>query len=224
MNQASFLEVESNFWLREMVADIKKLVNEVNDLAQLGPSAGELLSKAMDSISLKMNKGASYVVLCDCLSLTEFLYLIYVFREDVRPDEALCAVNPSGKTGTFKYLARYYLGAEKVPDFLVMSTVAEGIKEKFGCSGHYFFPEIDDFVHKTLNGFQTFDELSNGLFYLADKLAVKIRDLQPASILILADHGYDAVNEGGKWFLTHKWDARFRLLSPLVPILLVGGG
>ena len=225
VNQASFTEVESNFWLRDMIADIKKLVNEVNDLARLGPSVGELLSKAMDSVSLKMrNKGASYVVLCDCLSLTEFLYLIYVFRGNVRPDEALCAVNPSGKTGTFKYLARYYLGAEEVPDFLVMSAVAEGIKNKFDCSGHYLFPEIDHFVHKTWdNGFETFEDLSDGLFSLVNKLAVKIRDLRPASTLILADHGYDTLNESGKWSLTHKWDARFSLLSPIVPILLVGG-
>jgi hypothetical protein len=207
-----------------MVVDIKKLINEVNDLARLGPSSGELLSKAMDFVSLKMRKGASYVVLCDCLSLTEFLYLIYVFREDVRPDEVLCAVNPSGKTGTFKYLARYYLGAEKVPDFLVMSAVAEGIKKRFDCSGYYLFPEIDHFVHKTWDsGFETFDDLSDSLFSLVDKLAVKIRDLLPASILILADHGYDTANEGGKWSLTHRWDARFLLLSPLVPILLVGG-
>jgi hypothetical protein len=179
----------------------------------------------MDSVSLKMrDKGASYVVLCDCLSLAEFLYLIYVFREDVRPDEALCAVNPSGKTGTFKYLARYYLGAEEVPDFLVMDTVVERMGEKFDCSGHYLFPEIDHFVHKTWgNEFDSFNDLSDGLFLLANKLAVKIRGLRPASVLMLADHGYDAVNEGGKWSLTHKWDARFHLLSPLVPILLVGG-
>jgi hypothetical protein len=207
-----------------MVADIKKLVKEVNDFTRLGPSVGELLSKVMDFVFLKMrNKSASYVVLCDCLSLTEFLYLIYVFRENVEPDQALCAVNPSGKTSTFKYLARYYLGIEEAPDSLAMSKIAEGIKKKFNCSGCYLFHEIDDFVHKTWdNKFRTFDELSDCMFHLADKLAVKIQDLQPASILILSDHGYDTVNEGGKWFLTHKWDARFSLLSPLAPILLVG--
>ena len=224
VNEASFPEVESNFWLREIITDTKKLVNEVNDLARLGPSAGELLSKAMDSISMKIGKkGALYIVLCDCLSLTEFLYLVYVFREEVKPDEALCAVNPSGKTGTFKYLAKYYLGAEEVPDFLVMSTIAEGIRKKFSYSGCYLFPEIDNFVHETSgNGFRTFDELIDSLFYLANKIVSKIRELQPASILILADHGYDVVKEGGKWSLTHKWDPRFPLLSPLVPILLVG--
>ena len=119
VNQACFSEVESNLILATPTDNIKTLVTSIISLLRKRAAETSVyLKSAIDVLErLRNSREPLYIILCDALSLPEYMFLLYTFHEFVSVDKALCAVNPSGKTATFKYLAKEYLSIKKFSSF-----------------------------------------------------------------------------------------------------------
>jgi hypothetical protein len=164
-----------------------------------------------------------YVLLCDALSIPEYLFLLHSFGIPV--GNAFYAVNPSGKTATFKYLAENYL---KIPppegEELIMRTVAQGLARKLGAISHKTFRKLDDLIHSTSEeGFKNPDEMVGALFKVVEELRRNLMKLTDggSSVLMLADHGYDVIVEQSRLLLTHGWQLGIECASPFAPILVL---
>ncbi|MEM3693682.1 MAG: hypothetical protein QXI39_06655 [Candidatus Bathyarchaeia archaeon] len=219
-------EVSQNIVLRNLtdllsglLLDLRRQVE--SKATESGPALIEAVRQA-ERVA-KASKRGTHVLLCDALSIPEYLFLFHSFCIDRQ--NAFFAVNPSGKTATFKYLAQNYL---KVPvpegEELIMRTVAEGLAKKLGASCHRPFRGLDDLIHSTAEeGFETLEGMIDALFEAVEKLRRDILKLcgGRSSVLVLADHGYDVIPKGGKFFLTHGWLIGRECASPFVPILVI---
>jgi len=224
--QTRFPEVESNLLLAKLTERVKALITSVNSLLRqrIGESS-VYLKTAIDALEcMRSSSEPLYIMLCDALSLPEYMFLLYSFHRFVSINDALCAINPSGKTATFKYLAKSYLGIEThtLPEEITMSNVCEGLREKLGASGCSIFRDIDMLVHH--GEFRETDEMINSLFKIANKLRKEVENWlnNKYKILLLADHGYDALKSENVWILTHRWEKEKLCVSPFVSILIIG--
>jgi len=226
-DQAYFSEVESNPLLTTLTNDVRMLVGNINLLLQKRLAESSVYLKgAIDILERIRNvREPLYIILCDSLSLPEYMFLLYTFHDFVSVDKALCAVNPSGKTATFKYLAKEYLGIETLPSLeeVTMRNVSEGLREKLGASGSSIFRDIDMLIHYG-GEYKDVDEMINSLFKIANKLHKEVKNWlnNKYKVLILADHGYDVLRNENIWTLTHRWEREKLCVSPFVPILTIG--
>ena len=227
VNQARFQEVESNPLLTSLIANVRTLIVSINSLLWKRVTETSIYLKSTIDVleHMRNSREPLYIILCDSLSLPEYMFLLYTFDEFVGIDKALCAVNPSGKTATFKYLAKEYLGIKTLPSLeeITMRNVAEGLREKLGASGASIFRDIDMLIHYG-GEYMSTDDLINSLFKIVNKLHIEVKNWldNKYKILILADHGYDVLRRNNVWVLTHKWEKGKLCISPFVPMLLMG--
>lgn len=227
VNQARFSEVETNFLLTTLTNDVRMLVAFINTLLQKRVAESSIyLKDAIDALErMRNSREPFYIILCDALSLPEYMFLLYSFHEFVSADKAFCAVNPGGKTATFKYLAKEYLGIKKLPSLeeVTMRNVSEGLREKLGASGSSVFRDIDTLIHHG-GEYRDVDNMINSLFKIINKLHNKVENWlnNKYKVLILADHGYDVLRNDNIWALTHRWEKEKLCVSPFVPILIMG--
>jgi hypothetical protein len=225
--QERFPEVESNPLLQTLTQDVSALISHINlSLHSKVAESSLYLENAFGFLEkVKSSSKYLYIVLCDALSLAEFMFITSTFSDLIKVNNALCAVNPSGKTATFKYLAQEYLGM-KIHDPLeevTLRNVAENLRVKLGASGCQLFRNIDVFIHFGRE-IQSFEDMSGELFKIVNKLCDKITNWRDNdyNVLVLADHGYDVLKSINLWTLTHSWDKDRLCASPIVPVLLVG--
>jgi hypothetical protein len=221
-----FPEVERHPLACTLTKDVENLVFNIDSLlrSRLGESSAHL-KKTIEFIeSARTSRRRLHIILCDAFSLPEYLFTIYEFAELTDASNALCSMNPSGKTATFKYLAKEYLGITPLGSReIVMRDVDEALRRKLGASSRNRpFRDIDNLIH--YHKFETEGELIAALFKITSKLHKEIRSAtnQRHDVLLIADHGYDFVRGINSWKLMHKWDKDQTCISPFVPLLLIG--
>jgi len=227
VDQAHFSEVESNPLLTTLTNDVRTLVEFINTIIQRRVAESSVyLKNAIDALErMRNSREPFYIILCDALSLPEYMFLLYTFHEFVSIDKALCAINPGGKTATFKYLAKEYLGIKTLPSLeeVTMRNVGESLREKLGASGCSVFCDIDMLIHYG-GEYADVDNMINSLFKITNKLHDEVENLlnNKYKVLILADHGYDVLRSDNIWTLTHRWEKEKLCVSPFVPMLIIG--
>ncbi len=227
VGQARFSEVESNPLLTALTDDVRTLITSINSLLRRRVAESSVYLKTAIEVLERMRNSREplYIILCDALSLPEYMFLLYTFHESVSVDKALCAVNPSGKTRTFEYLAKEYLGIKTLQPLeeVTMRNVGEVLREKLGASGFSIFRDIDMLIHHG-GEYRNVDEMIESLFKIANKLQKEVENWlnNKYTVLILADHGYDILRNDKVWMLTHTWEKEKLCISPFVPILIIG--
>jgi len=227
LSQAYFPEVESNFLLVALADHIKTLISSMNLLIRRKVAKLSVyLKSVMDFMERTRDlREPLYIILCDSLSLPEYMFLLYAFHRFVSAEKAFCAVNPSGKTATFKYLAKEYLGIEMLPSSteVTMRNISEGLRKKLGASGASIFRDIDMLIHYG-GEYKEIDDMISILFKITNKLCIEVKNWlnNKYKVLILADHGYDVLRNKNVWTLTHKWEKEKLCISPFIPILMMG--
>ena len=226
IGQMYFQEIENNPLLAALTSDVEKLVLNINSLLRerLAESSAHLKATISFIGSVRSTKKPLYLILCDCFSLPEYLFTLYEFSDHISIENALCSINPSGKTATFKYLAQAYLHIKLPPKKdAILRDVDNALRKKLGASSrHRIFRDLDNFVH--YRKFENMDGLICGLFNIVSKLSIEIRNRLDMDyrVLLFADHGYDVVKNTNTWKLTHRWDKKKICVSPFVPMLLIG--
>jgi len=221
--QVDFPEVEENPLLYDIVQDCKAFIITLNKVVkEVGIDSINLLYEAISRLE---EIAPSHVVLCDALSLPEYLYIAHVFRQWVEDDLALCALNLSGKTSTFKFLAQHRLNLQTSDDEeVVMRDVGEGLRRIYSAIDFRLFSGIDRLVHSMEAS--DIREMTNAIFhsFLEPKLLPHLKRLLDAkrTTLVIADHGYDLHYHGDKWHLIHGYGISDFCLSPLIPIIVIG--
>jgi len=174
LNIATFQDMQTNALLAQIGMEVQTLIKEIDRLldAHITESTA-LLSNAMHVVE---QTKPDYIVLCDCLSISEFLFLIHMLRNSLRNDRILCAANPSGMTSTFKYLARNYLNIPVLPDDVIMRTVGAELRKRLSAYNYILFREVDTFVHHS-EGFQELETLIARLSKISQKLYSKTQSL-----------------------------------------------
>lgn len=227
VNQARFSEVETNFLLTTLANDVRTLVAFINRLLQKRVAESSIyLKNAIDALErMRNSRKPFYIILCDALSLPEYMFLLYTFHEFVSADKTFCAVNPGGKTATFKYLAKEYLSIKTLPSLeeVTMRNVGESLREKLGASGSFIFRDIDMLIHYG-GEYGDVDSMINSLFKIVNRLQNEVENWlnNKYKVLILADHGYDVLRNDNIWTLNHRWEKEKLCVSPFVPILIMG--
>lgn len=226
IGQIYFPEIDRHPLLSTLTPDIETLVININSLlrGRLAESTAHL-KKTIDFIeNARASKKRVYIILCDAFSLPEYLHTIYEFAESISVNNALCSINPSEKTATFKYLAQEYLKIKVSSSRkIVMQDVDNALRQKIGASSRNRpFRSVDNLIH--YHEFKTLDELTTALFKIINKLHKEIKNSlsQGYNVLIIADHGYDLIRNTNTWKLTHRWDKDKICTSPFVPLLLIG--
>jgi hypothetical protein len=227
IKQADLSEVEGNPLLTALTDNVRILVIGINSLLRRRVAESSIyLKNAVDFLeNLKNSREPLYIILCDALSIPEYLFLLYIFQEFVNVGDALCAVNPSGKTMTFKYLAKEYLDIT-VPASLeetTLKSIGEGLRKKLGASGFSILRDIDMLIHYS-GEYSHVDDMINSLSKIAEKIRREVQERfdNGYEVLLLADHGYDVLKRENMWTLTHRWDVEKPCMSPFVPILIMG--
>jgi hypothetical protein len=226
IDQTHFSDVETNPVLTALTGDVRTLIISINSILRRRVAETSLyLKTAIDILEdMKNSEEPLYIILCDALSLPEYMFLLYVFHESVAIDKALCAVNPSGKTATFKYLAKEYLGLKRLPPLeeATMKNISESLRRKLGASGATLFQDFDMLIHYR-GEYRNADEMIMSLFKTMNKLQKEVEKHlnNEYTVLLLADHGYDVRKRGNLWTLTHQWDKEKLCVSPFVPILIM---
>ena len=221
-----FTEIESNPVIWELNSSVYKLIERIDILIKTRLTESSLyLSDAIDLLErMKKTDKPMYILLCDALSLSEYMFLIYYFHNLIDLKNTLCAINPSGKTSTFKYLAEEYFKLRLVSSSneTTMNTIAETLRIRLNAKGCSVFREFDRLIHEDVK-YSDFNSLLDALFNVVSNLQKRIDALVDDNykILILADHGYDIIFSEEGWTLTHKWREGM-CLSTLVPILTIG--
>jgi len=225
--QACFSEVESNPLLTTLADEVRTLLTSINSIIKRRVTESSVyLESIIDVLErIRNSRESLYIILCEALSLPEYMFLLYTFHEFVDVDKAFCAVNPSGKTATFKYLAKEYLGI-KTPspmEEVTMKNVGEGLRQKLGASGTSIFRDIDMLIHYG-GGYEDVDDMIESLFKITNKLRIEVENWlnNKYKVLILADHGYDVLRNVNVWTLTHSWEKEKLCVSPFVPVLIMG--
>jgi hypothetical protein len=226
LGHGRFPEIEDNPIMTSLVEDIRALVEGINSLIGRRITESILyLKNAVDFLErIRGSIQPLYIILCDGLSLPEYMYLIHIFHRSVTPGRALFAVNPSGKTATFKYLAKEYLGiGMQATEEATMRIVGDGLRLRLGASGVSIFRDIDMFIHRG-GEYGDIGDMVRGLFKVVDRLRREAERLLDDGyrVLILADHGYDVLKRESLWMLTHRWEKGGPCVSPFAPILVVG--
>jgi len=226
VDQARFTEVESNLLLRDLINDVRLLVIEINSILRERIAESSLYLKTAINILDRM-KGSMeplHILLCDSLSISECMFLSYIFPRFIDIDKMFFAINPSGKTATFKYLAKEYLGIEtEFLEEVTLRNICEALREKLGAFGCSLFRDIDMLIHHGGN-YGNINQMTNSLFRVVSKLCGEIEKLMnnKYKVLIMADHGYDILKRDSLWALTHGWEREKLCLSPFVPIIILG--
>lgn len=220
------MEVEGNPFLSLLIPDVKKLISEINLTIRKGLVESSLhLREAIEFIEkARCTQRRKYIILCDAFSLPEYLFTIYVFAKSISVNNALCSINPSGKTATFKYLAREYLRIKVASsEEIVMRDVDNALQHRLSAaSRNRVFRDIDNLIH--YRKFDTLDEVTEAIFKILVKLhrEITIALNQGYTVLLIADHGYDILESANRVRLTHRQDKDKICLSPFVPLLLIG--
>jgi len=226
LGTAHFPEIENNVLFSSLTNAVYKLVSDINFVIQHKFAEASLYIKdSMMMLERRKNfERPLYVILCDALSITEYMFMIHMFRRLVQVEETFCAINPSGKTKTFEYLANEYLNIEPVPcsEELTMRKIGDGLRLKLGAYGYTIFRDFDRLVHWG-GEYRDLDEMINSLFKVSMNLC-RITEKWLANrydVLVMADHGYDIIKEGDSWKLVHRWVKGELCVSPFVPLLVL---
>ena len=167
----------------------------------------------------------SFLILCDALGLPEFLSLAYHFERGLHSVAPGGAVNPGGKTGTFKLLVYKIFSKPFTLEEATLEGAGSLLRGRVGFSDFLVFRGIDEAVHSSsFMGFSDPDRLEEHLYAPLDDLISLADDLlkKCPTLVILGDHGYDVEVKGGVWAACHRWPGA----SCLIPALLIrrGGG
>ncbi|MEM2126617.1 MAG: hypothetical protein QXH67_00130 [Candidatus Bathyarchaeia archaeon] len=227
VGEERFPEILSNPLLTSIIEDVASIIATINSLVRRRTSESIIpLRNALGFLELSRDLiQPLYIILCDALSLPEYMLFLYTLRGLIAPGRALLAINPSGKTATFKYLASEYLGVKEplTQEDVTMRVLGELLKKRLRASGATVFREIDMLIHGG-GEYRDFDMAAESLYKALSRLEGEVERLvdDGYKVLILADHGYDIIKEGASWKLTHRWEKEKMCVSPFVPILIIG--
>lgn len=217
--------VSSNPLLEEPVKIGKVFIESMRRISEKGLtiSGGSILYmiEKVES-ALKTREKKPYVVLCDCLSLPEYIYLYDRFSKRIHLDGLLYSINPGGVTKTYEYLTSILLKSRL--EKMTMSTVGEILKNKFKAAGSTVERGVDELVHRTQHEkFPSTLDMAISLYRVVEDIAFKIAILsEDYTILVLSDHGYDVSFEPDGYSLFHMFTGEQACLSLFSATLIVG--
>ncbi len=218
-------QVSRNPLLEESVEIGKAFIGSMNRLSKEGLilSGGSILY-AIEKVesALRTRKKKPYVVLCDCLSLPEYVYLYDRFSKIIHLDGLLYSINPGGATKTYEYLTSIILKSQL--EKMTMFTVGEALKTRFKAAGYTVLRGIDELVHRTqYEKFPSTSDMSVSLHRVIEDIAFEIAILsEDYTVLVLSDHGYDVSLEPDGCSLLHAFTGEKACLSPFSTMLIVG--
>jgi len=217
--------VSHNPLLEEPVKIGKAFIESMNRLSKEGliVSGGSILyATEKVEVALKTREKKPYVVLCDCLSLPEYVYIYDRFSKSIRLDGLLYSINPGGVTRTYEYLTSTILKSQE--EEMTMPTLGEALKIRFKATGYTVVRGIDELVHKTqYEKFPSTSDMAVSLYRAIEDIAFKISILsEDYTVLVLSDHGYDVSLEPDGYSLFHMFTGEGACLSLFSAILVVG--
>lgn len=221
-----FCELVSHNPLLEEPAKIgKAFIESMNRLSKEGliVSGGSILyATEKVEVALKTREKKPYVVLCDCLSLPEYVYLYDRFSKSIHLDGLLYSINPGGVTKTYEYLTSIILKSQL--EKMTMPTVGEALKTRFKAAGFTVIRGMDELIHKTqYEKFPSASDMTVNLHRVIEDIAFKIATLlESYTVLVLSDHGYDVSLEPDGYSLFHMFTGEKACLSLFSAILIVG--
>lgn len=210
IEQIQFQEIAYDVSLNKISKNIKDIAIELRLLSKTKRIyASKMLASAIENF-----KTAKNWLLCDCLSFPEYLYLIIKYK--IPMNRISCTFNPSGKTGTFKFLMKIVANINLDTE-ITMGEIGDYLKNKYPFTNFNLYSNFDKFVHQTAYNALALDNL---LYYLYKNLMNLCNILQRfrESTILIADHGYDVVLMGKKYKLNHKWHDKLNM-SIFVPII-----
>jgi len=217
--------VSSNPLLSKPIEIGKRFIDTMNRLSNRavaisGASILYAIKKAEDILRTYEKK--PFIVLCDCLSLPEYIYLYDRFSDRVDPNMMLYAINPGGMTKTFEHLAKAYLNI--FHDEVTMTMLAEGLKNQMKAAGSLVYRSMDKLIHKHGDlGFINLSDMAINLYRVIEELTSKIgRILEKNCVLVISDHGYDVFFKDDKWYPFHRFSHEKNCLSTFSATLLIG--
>jgi len=197
-------------------------MNKLSECAVAISGASILYAIKKASSLLKACGKKPFIILCDCLSLPEYVYLYDRLINRIQPNALLYAINPGGKTKTFEHLAKAYLNI--VSKEATMKDIAKGLQEHMEAAGWLLYRDLDYLVHRhEKEGFTSLSDLAVSLFRAVKELASKIDRLsEQYCLLVMSDHGYDVIARDDEWRLTHRFKCGELNLSLFSTTILIG--
>ncbi len=222
--EEAYREILSNPLLEEAIDDCSRFIAAANKLSSTVQSiSGKTILYSIRKIEnfMKISRKKPYLILCDCLSLPEYVFILTKFADKLYSSDIFFMINPGGKTKTFEFLAERYLniGYSKEPS---LKDIVNGLSKKLNCSGNSLFIEIDRLIHKFENvGFTSIRNMIETFHESISNLIAYIKDLSTSHIvLLLTDHGYDVKLKNGRFYPYHRWSGE-SCLSIIAPALVL---
>jgi len=217
--------VSSNPLLHRPIRFGRRFIEAMNRLSERAVAiSGASILYAIEKAGglLKARGKKPFIILCDCLSLPEYVYLYDRFTDRVQPGALLYAINPGGKTKTFEHLAKAYLNIAS--EEVTMKDIAKGLQGRMEAAGWLLYRDLDDLVHRHgKEGFTSLLDLAVSLFRVVEELALKIDRLsEQYCLLVMSDHGYDVATRDGQWCLAHRFKYGELNLSLFSTTILIG--
>jgi hypothetical protein len=199
-----------------------KVMNRLSEKGLIISGESILYSLQKTENILKTYKKKPFILLCDGLSLPEYVYLYDRFSKITRPDGLLYAINPGGMTKTYEYLTSIILGS--VSESMTMTKVGELLMKRLGAMNFIVLRKIDEMVHKAQSKKfpKTFDMIVS-LHKAVEEIATQINIwAENYCVLVISDHGYDIFIEGEKLYFFHKFTGDGPCLSLFSATLIIG--
>jgi len=155
-----------------------------------------------------------HVFVCDALSIVDALFIAY----KLRPKFFGAIINPSGKTGEYKFLLDPKRFLEE-GNITLTNAVSNALSISVDISK---FDEIDKFIHASENvSFNDASAIINQLYDIVSLLFTKVKHLVTYNIIavLVSDHGYDIQKVSSEYRLKHGLGPNS--LSILAPILII---
>jgi hypothetical protein len=155
-----------------------------------------------------------HVFVCDALSIVDALFIAY----KLRPKFFGAIINPSGKTGEYKFLLDPKRFLEE-GNITLTNAVSNALSSSVDISK---FDDIDKFIHASENvSFNDASAIINQLYDIVSLLFTKVKHLVTYNIIavLVSDHGYDIQKVSSEYRLKHGLGPNS--LSILAPILII---
>lgn len=223
-----FKELQQNQLLSVLEEKTNAVLNTAFILSQNPVKARKSIEIVLEDLQNKIERSSDVaLVLCDALGLLEFLTLFIIYRKEIKKGYLALAVNPSGKTSTFKFMVKRWLGNYGFPEEFDMREIAYDLGRKIGFSEIRLFRGFDKLIHNVekegvLESKNLIELLWKIFGDFNDVLGTLLKGHK--GVIILSDHGYDILRKEGRWSLGHIWRGDKPYASCLVPLILIRGG
>ncbi len=223
--EEAYRKVLSNPLLEEAIDSCCRFIGAANRLSRTIQSmSGQTILYSIRRMedSTKISGRKPFLILCDCLALPEYAFILTEFAHKLSSSDILFMINPGGKTKTFEFLAGNYLNVDYSRE-LSLEDIASGLARKLNCSGYTLFREMDMLIHKFERiGFTSIRSMVEAFHGGISSLIASIKALLTShTVLLLTDHGYDVMTKDGRIYPYHKWTGESSL-SIIAPALVLG--